>query len=399
MQENWRIFSDDLQGLLRCFRSFYTLAPHEITAAYEKIGGSARDVGDGANRSVHDRVSLALDPWFIDVLKLVDTGDWAEPAEKGWEGPAAETFQQTFLDPFHRMAEIQLACVRELSATAWGWSEAVDTAGKQLLEIADACIYRMQNPAGFESTDVHILSLSSIAAGIAAFYPPIALPFGVVSVLTAVVTYFDFVNKELEPDLEVEIGGTTPHATVLSTIDAVKAVEAQLITLDDGIAAALNEDLTRGLAFDHPSIRLPQSSSSGLRHGLGRLNVGSVAGVPLSEDVVVTSIVQVYRAGTTNLPIIADQYAAAASILDGCKVTGGIYRFMARSAGRYDTARGLLVDALTNTSARSTEVGEALVQTANDYQLTDDRRAEVLRQISLLQRPYVGDEPPRAGGV
>jgi hypothetical protein len=391
MQENWRIFNDDLQVLLQYFRSFYALAPHEVTAAYEKIGGSTGDVGDGANTTVHDRLGLAFDPWFIGVRDLIVAGDWS--------GPAAGTFHQVFVVPFTRMTQVQQACVRELATTVQGYRVAIDDAFKTLLEIADACIYRMQNPAGLSTTEVHVLSVASIATGLLAFFPPVALAAGAVSVFTAVWTYFDSLKASAEPNFTVEIGGRSPHDTVLSTYKAVTAVEDKLARLDEGLAGALNEDLTSGKAFDHDSVRLPRSGSPGLDGDIGKLTVDSVPGVPLSENKVVTSLVKLHRAGDTNLAIVADQYGAASSILDGCAVSGGMYRFLPRSVQKYNEARSLLGGILAETRDRVAAVGEALVQVANNYQVTDERRAEVLRQISLLPEPYVGDEAPRAGGV
>jgi hypothetical protein len=139
--------------VLAQLRSFYTLAPHEVAVVMDRIGGSAGDVGNGTISSVHDRLALAFDPWLLGVMKLVDTGNWT--------GPAADTFQHNFVDPFNRMGQIQMACVRELGLTALGWNSATAAAVKNLHEIADACIYRMEHPAGLSSKAVHILSVVS----------------------------------------------------------------------------------------------------------------------------------------------------------------------------------------------------------------------------------------------
>jgi hypothetical protein len=80
-------------------------------------------------------------------------------------------------------------------------------------------------------------------------------------------------------------------------------------------------------------------------------------------------------------------------------VPAGVYKFMDRSAGRFDEGVDVLFGVFGDTRDRAAAAGEALVQTANDYQLTDDNRAEVMRQISQQQKPWVGDEPERAGGV
>ena len=380
MQENWRLFNDDLQQMLQKFRSFYALAPHEVTVVYERVGGFVGDVGNGANTSVHDRLALAFDPWLLEVMKLVDTDDWS--------GPAADAFQTGFLDPFNRMGEIQKACVRELALTAYAWNKATEGAEKNLMEIARACIYRMGNPSGLSNAEVHFLSIVSLLAGAASFVPPIALAAGAVSLSTAVLTYLDALNKQFEKKFDFYISGNSPHEAVLSTFEVLTEVDKQLAELDDGIAAALEEDLGGGLGFHHPSIRLPQNGSSG---DLGQLDVSSAK--------LVTSIVELYRAGNTNLPIIADQYAAAASILGGSVVPSGVYKFMGRSAGKFDEGVDVLVGVFGDTCDRAAAAGEALVQTATDYQLTDGDRAEVMRQISQQQKPWVGDEPERAGGV
>ncbi|MGA5298753.1 hypothetical protein ACPCHT_02425 [Nucisporomicrobium flavum] len=382
MQENFRLFNEQLQELLLKFRGYYALEPHSVNELQERIGGSVSDVGNGTNSSVHDRLSLAFDPWLLEVMKLVDSDDWS--------GPAAGAFQSGFLTPFSRMSEIQKACVRELGLTAYGWNKATEAAEKNLREIADACIYRMGHPSGLSNVAVHVLSITSLVAGGLSFVPPVALPAGVVSLSTAVWTYMDALNKQFEKKFDFYIEGNTPLQAVVSTTEVLKEVDRQLAEFDGDLAKALQEDLTGAEGFEHPSIRLPQAESSG---GMGRLD--------MSSQRMVTSIVRLHRAGSTNLPIIADQYAAAASIIGGCMPPSGVVTFMVQSAAAFDRGVDRLVDVFHNTCDRATVAGEALVQTAKDYDLTDTDRAEAMRQISEQeQQPvWVGDEPERAGGV
>ncbi|MET0520738.1 MAG: hypothetical protein ABW156_02005 [Jiangellaceae bacterium] len=382
MQENFRLFNNDLQELLLKFRGFYALEPHSVTVLEERIGGALSDVGDGANSSVHDRLALAFDPWLLEVMKLVDPDDWT--------GPAAAAFQNNFLGPFNRMGEIQKACVRELGLTAYGWNKATEAAGKNLDEIADACIYRMSHPSGLSNVAVHVLSITSLITGGLSFVPVVGIPAGAISLSTAVWTYMDTLNKQFEKKFDFYIEGNTPLEAVVSTTEVLKEVDRQLAELDEDLAKALNEDLAGGDGFDHPNIRLPQPESSG---DMGQLD--------MSRERMVTSIVRLHRAGSTNLPIIADQYAAAASIIGGCLPPSGVVKFMGRSAAKFDTGVDMLVPVFRDTSDRATVAGEALVQTAKDYQLTDVERSEAMRQISEQQQQptWVGDEPERASGV
>jgi hypothetical protein len=384
MQQNFALFNNELQELLTKFRGFYALEPHSVTALQERIGGTPSDVGDGANSTVHDRLTLAFDPWLLEVLDLVDSDDW--------HGPAAGTFKSSFLGPFNRMGEIQKACVRELGLTAYGWNKATEAAGKNLHEIADACIYRMDHPSGLSNVGVHVVSITSLITGGLSLVPVpvVSVPAGIVSLSTAVWSYMDTLNKQFEKKFDFYIEGNTPLEAVVSTTEVLKEVDRQLAELDQGLAKALAEDLAGGKGFDHPSIRLPQPGSSG---DMGELD--------MSRARMVTSIVRLHRAGSTNLPIIADQYAAAASIIGGSLPPSGVVKFMRESAAKFDEGVDILVRVFQETSDRATVAGEALVQTARDYQLTDAERAEAMRQISEQQQQptWVGDEPERAGGV
>jgi hypothetical protein len=384
MRENFNLFNNDLQELLRKFRGFYALEPHSVTVLQERIGGSPSDVGDGANSSVHDRLALAFDPWLLQVMDLVDSDDWT--------GPAAGAFKSNFLVPFSRMGEIQKACVRELGLTAYGWNKATEAAEKNLHEIANACIYRMGNPSGLSNVGVHVVSITSLITGGLSLVPVpvISVPAGVISLSTAVLSYMDTLNKQFEKKFDFYIEGNTPLQAVVSTTEVLKEVDRQLAELDLDLTKALAEDLAGGDGFDHPSIRLPQPGSSG---DMGRLD--------MSRERMVTSIVRLHRAGSTNLPIIADQYAAAASIIGGCLPPSGVVKFMGGSAAKFDVGVDMLVRVFQDTSDRATVAGEALIQTAKDYQLTDAERAEAMRQIADQQQQptWVGDEPERAGGV
>jgi hypothetical protein len=392
MKEEWERFRDNLNQLLTRFRNFY--GTQGVYWMYERLGGSIDDVGSGASTTVHGRLTLAYDPWVLDVGKMVETDDW--------KGDAARTFDQQFNVPIRRAVALQMAFVRELAVSARIFHDAMNRMHKIVLEVADSCIEGLRNRGWTKDQVVYIVSAASLAFGAYGMFASSAAA-GWASVATGgagfAMTQAPREKTTPPSDIQVGIGGGNPPEVIVSANAALVVVEEELTRLDDELSRNLDDDLKSTKAFEHPGLRLPRPGVASGESRFTEMKRGSAPGVPISEDEVVVSIVKLYQAGNVNLAIAADQYAAAAGALDSCTTPAELLRFFPRSVPKFDQARDLLRSILTDTRTTVTDVGTALMQMATNYQLTDDKRAEVTRQISAAVTRWEGDEEPRIGGV
>jgi len=114
----------------------------------------------------------------------------------------------------------------------------------------------------------------------------------------------------------------------------------------------------------------------------------------LADDPVVVSIVDLYTAGYVNLAGAAGQYAEAAAKLATCVPSAPGNRYFPQSVVTFAEARDLLAGILRDTGEILTDVGSALVECANGYDLTDEQQADYLRQVELVFTP-IPEEPGR----
>jgi len=392
MQEEWNVFRDTLQQLLDRFRNFY--GTQDVYWLHERLGGSMADVGGGGATSVHGRITLAYDPWVRKVAQLVETGDWA--------GNGASTFNQQFNEPFVRMAGLQLAYVRELARVARTYYEVMEQTHKVVLQIADACIGRLRDAGlGSDEATVYFLGVGSIITAIAGFW---WTPAGWASLALAGAGFAmtdlpERPGTSAPAPIEVLISGSNAADAILSTHEALLVVEKELSHADETLAGALEHDLTSRDAFENPGLRIARPGVANGDKAFTEMKRQSPPGTPLSQDEVVVTIVQLYEAGKVNLSIASDQYAAAAGVLSSCVIPTQLNRFLPRSGPKFEEGRDLLGSILAETTATCADVGAALMQMAMDYELTDEKSAEVMRQLSMIEPPWEGDETPRAGGV
>jgi hypothetical protein len=384
-RENWRVFNDLLNEVLYRFRAFYRLDPLDFTTMLSRLGGTRRGVApaDGRPTSVHDRLTHADDQWVSRVEGMIKEGHW--------DGPAADTFDDDFLQHFHRAVEQQKAYVRELGLVAQSYHDAAAAAGKDLGRIADACIARLKGRHD-DSEWITDLSVVSIIAGALSLFPPIATVAGVVS-LGAGITGFvasEGASGDQTPE-RLRIDGHEPRAIIQSTWVAILGIEGLLGDLDDALGRGLNQDLQGSSSFASPGLRLPRPDVADHPDQFGRMNVGNPPGVPLAKSPVVASIVDLYRAGYVNLPGAAYEYDQAAAKLGSCTIAQPLARFFPRSIPLFHEARDVLEGILRNTSDSLAGAGHALVQVATSYHLTDEENAEAMRRIHAIP-PSFGEE-------
>jgi hypothetical protein len=392
MREEWRILSDNLMTLRSRIEAFYGLDPLDYTVMVGKLGGTEHQVAraGGAPTSVYDRIEYAFGEWVLPVDGLIN--------EQQWTGKAATSFQTRFLKPFHLASRQQQAYALSLAVVAQTCHEAVTTAHRYLLNIADTCIARLNGESGGpgQADDVEALSWTSMISGALSLFPPLSAIMGTISFTTSVAGYVR--GKQDEPPNEAPIEGTAAPQIIESTHQVVTTVEQGLAELDATLAGLLDQDLDSRTGFASPDLRLERPALADGPHTMETLTIDKYD-VPMNPDVVV-AVADVYKAGYVNLPGAAGQYTAAAAALDTCVPGGSAAAYFGRSLARFGEARNMLAGILRNTAESLSDAGAALVACATEYQLTDAEQAEYIRRVGELVPPEA-DPPstPRHGPV
>jgi hypothetical protein len=390
-RERWKILKDDLMMMRAKFEAFYDLDPLDFTILVGKLGGTQQQVNpEGPPTSVHDRIGHAHSEWVRHVDGLIN--------QEQWTGPAATTFHERFLKPFHLASRQQQAYAQILAVNAQAYHEAVTTAHRYLLTIADTCIARLNGKSGApgQADDVEVLSWTSMISGGLSLFPPLSAILGTISFVTSVTGYVR--GKQDQPPDEAPVEGTAAPEIIASTLRVITTVEDGLAKLDDTLADGLSQDLTNPRGFASPKLRLEHPELAGGPTTMGTLTIDKYD-VPMNSDVVV-SVVNVYKAGYVNLPGAAGEYAAATAKLATCKPSRAAGAYFRRSVPKFEEARDLLSSILRNTGESLTACGEALVACAREYQLTDDEVAAFIQGIDGLVQPIPElPAPPLRGPI
>ncbi|MCW6006247.1 hypothetical protein K1W54_16930 [Micromonospora sp. CPCC 205371] len=385
MREQWQLLNDLLMTLRYRFEAFYDLDPLDFTVFVGHLGGTTRQVAhqDGwSPSSVYDRIEVAFSEWILPVDGLI--------TEEQWTGGAATKFRDEFLKHFYDAARQQQSYAQILAVIPQTYHEAVTTAHRYLLTIADTCIARLSGESGApgQAYDVEVLSWASMITGALSLFPPLSPIAGPISLGTAIVGYAR--SKRFEAPNEAPIEGTVAPQVLRTAIDLVVDVESGLAELDRTLAESLNHDLNSPTGFASPGLRLERPELANGPATMGTLTIDKYD-VPMNLNVVV-SLVNLYKAGYVNLPGAAGEYAAAVATLALCTPLQSSGTYFLRSAQRFDEARNQLAGILRNTAESLTACGATLVACAKEYQLTDEEQAEYLLRVDDLVQPTA--DPP-----
>ncbi|MPZ25248.1 MAG: hypothetical protein GEV12_02035 [Micromonosporaceae bacterium] len=388
-QEKYAEFLSFLDDVKARFEKYYDLDPLDLTILTYSLGGHGGGaVASPVPSTVHGRIQYADDTWMRPVLEMI--------TEEDWSGGAALTFRDDFVAPFHRAALQQMACTSILAMGAQAFHDAVTSIQDDLLEIADAGIARLSGDYGGGGSGGFFTVVSFIAGAVGLFLPTGASQVaGVISLGSGVASVFAGIDDSDERR-EWTISGVNAPMILESIWDNLLELDEIIAGKDEQMADGLEQDLDSPTAFSSADLRLPEPTGLD-SDGFGDLTVDTVvAGVPISENKVVVSIVSLYEAGYRNLPYAAYQYEQAVAELVE-PLPGTLSRHFYRSRLAFQLARARLRVAVSGIRWHLTNSGEALVQIATDYELTDERGAEVLRQIGEIHPPILSD-PVGPGG-
>lgn len=373
---------DDFLALLDAIRGrferHYDLNPTELDTIVDTLGGKRHGVAPTAvwqAHSVYERIHYADDQWMRPLLQFVD---------EDWTSDTATKFYDRILDPFHRAAEFQLACTKILGMAAQAAHDGMTKVQDDLLAIADAAIDEFEHGGG--GGGGFFTAVSFIAGAVGLFLPTGASQVaGVISLGSGIASLFAGVDDS-EESREWNVDGPNAPMILESLQECLLALEEEIDRKDRQMADALEQDLDSREAFDSPELRLEELPSLAGPDAFGTVNARSVPGGPIAEDKVVVRVVQVYEAGYRNLPSAAHQYEAATSDLVEplSSAFAGLYF---RTESTFRQARARLRSAVSDIRWYLEDAGEALVEIATGYELTDEQAAETLRQVAEIAPP------------
>jgi hypothetical protein len=402
-QEAYNGFLRSLEDLKNRFRSFYALGDEVDFALMTSRLGTDRattfPTGPGAlspqspppvsleSPTVLASVMSSYTEHMDTVAGMIDKEDWS--------GTAARAFHTDFLEKYLESAFWQSGYVHELGKAVQIYHDAIKKGREDVLAIADLCHAQMYPTSG--ESGARRLGIISLITSAMALYPPFGIGAGVTSLSTGLVSFIESetASEETGPQEVTLTGGPGDIPEVLwSTWNALGRVDEVLRGGDQRLSSGLQNDLDNPSAFASPQLRLPRPALSD-RADLGQLDFVARPGVSIQENPVVVELVDVYQAGYVNLPNAARCYNDAAAGLSGCVVPGPLSFFFPQSIPKFNTSRDRLFDIFADTRDALGDAGEALVHTANGYQLTDEERGEVLRRIEEINMLY---PPPVPSG-
>jgi hypothetical protein len=397
----------------------------DLTLVVGRLGGKLETLS-AAPTTVYDRIRFANAHWVTPVRDLIDEKDWhGEEYERDWSshayhgndaaardltgglsgnvwrGTAADVFHDWFIVPFHKAALQQMACAKILSLAAEVYRDGVSRMQNDILAIADACIGTLKGVVHAEGDNSFInirfdfndssgtsgsLSIVSIGTGIVAlFVPEVAVVLGVVSIGAGIVSHLAATAEEARSAVEWHVEGTATAAILNSTWDALNRFEQSVYDRDTELADGLRSDLDNNEAFASPALEVEQPDITS--DSFGQLR-------SMESSLTIESIVDLYRAGFVNLPAAAEEYDYAATNLGDSQVPLWLRRYFPVSTWSFEEARGRLSGIVRRTRDKLAGAGEALVETASEYELTDDQSAEVLREFEEIAPAPPADRAP-----
>jgi hypothetical protein len=385
-QEYYDDFLSYLATVKERFELYYDLDTMELIDLAAKIGGLADTSGYGSPYSVYDRIDHADDYWMRPVLGMID----ASENNNEWSGPAARTFYEDFLMPFHDAAEQQQACTRILGMVAMCGLKGVSAAQDDLLAIADAAISALRREGDADWGG--FLTVASIIAGAVGLFltGPAAVTAGVVSLGTGIGSAFAGTDDSGD-ERQVEIRALNAPMALESIWEAVMAFEDELDRKDRQMSEPLEQDLNSTQGFASPGLRLPEPGIDD-PGDFGQHRVGTVVGgVPIAEDEAVVTAVALYEAGQRNLPSAAYQLEQAVSHLTDA-MPPSFSQLFYRTASTFQQARAQVRGAVSAIRWDLENTGPVLVDVAKNYEATDEQNAEIQRQLELMLPPVL-EEP------
>lgn len=389
-QEAFDQFKEDLQTLLDRFAKYEVLDRPALSRVISKL--CRRDVsalgGDWeADPYSGERPSKLVDRIHYAagiVLQLSEPDD--QRSEGFWHGPAADSFNDNFLDPFGQYAARQIFCGNYLANVVRVFRNATRRTEDDLKAIANASIAAFRHEGGSLSED---LSTGSLFLDLAAFVlpEPLGTLADVGSIALGQAADAASANED-PPEWSIEGSGSLdPYIALESTMEVLTQLEERLAREDDRLQADLDQDVSDffySSRFDtRPDEPAPPDKVDG--------------------EFLEVNVETVYEYGAYYLPTAAAHFDEAQAQLHECVIPEWFGELIfPRSKSEFTMARNGLRPSLVWTRDYLTDSGEALVTISNEYVFRDAEIAAAFERFKaeLPPPPDVGQpeypqRPPR----
>jgi hypothetical protein len=376
-------FHSYLDSLEATFASFYDLNPVPVRLLVSRLGGGGQvnDPGDLSGdrlTAVSGRLHHADAEWVTPLAEPIESADTANHRFGYWSGPAATEFNNGFLAPFRAASERQIAYARLLAFSAQILHDGVAAAQDDLLAIARACRDQLRSyREGREFDAAGFFMVTGIAASAVALYP--GLPVWAATTLGIGELGISLVSAaagEDDPQARPEwaVTGSDAMAILASCNDQIVEMQEQLAAKDDEVAALL-----RAMTDTDPGdLSRPAVADAGA--GFGTVD-------SIDQNVVVTEVQEIYRAGFVALPAAAEDYDRAHHYLSMHDEQPSVSRLFPRSAGHLVAARANLSSAVSRIRDSLEDAGQTLVRIAAGYEWSDATAADRFNQYRAGLEP------------
>lgn len=340
----------------------------------EELGGLA--AGDSApleSGTVFSMIQVAGD-YLMDVRDLV--------TEEEWTGPAAADFQLVIGDPLQLALHLQKAYVQELSLGLNGVWKYVEQTREDLLKIVDAVLGAFRGPDVSLADVLNAISIGTTAAGLFTGGGWVPLTLGGVSLAGGLGSMWASGGGYEEEEWEIrrlyDGIGLIVQEVIASANEALDSLDRRIEAYDDYTSAGLDQDripagpppAVESISFDpaHPQTFI--LSDPCIKVARPTLNTGENFGEYTGNLKV--ELEDLREAGTSKLPMAADQLCTAAVYLNGMVLPTWLERFFPMVRASWEGCRSDLATVLGDAGTRFQEAGAALLDIAENYRDYDE---------------------------
>lgn len=373
-------FFFDVHMLTSRFMQYSDLDPHPYDLKLHALGVDA-DAGEGARPlSAFGALDRAVDHEYMG--KVVDLVDYER-----WRSSAAESFETGFLHmSFFPVHDAQRKALYELAMLIGAYREAERLVQRDLVDILDNGIAALNSGAVRLSGFDVVMLFANIAVLVA--FPEVAWAYAADVALFGVGFASQMSSGENIPQSgDYEVAGDDAVTVLAGVGSALDRLEEVMEENDREIKRRFETMLSSTESFANPRLDLPPPPIVG-NPDFGHTWATYDPAVPIQQDQVLVSVMDVYEAGYKTLPAIAQLYRSVMHRIDWYELPELSYtRHWRHSSDIPQQVIDRLVAIFRNSSETLVDVGEALVSIAASYDLNDAQNAEYIRQTEILREP------------
>lgn len=373
-QAEAQLFFFDVEMLCGQIMQYDSLDPAPYRRTITALGVD-HNVGEGAPSwttfgFLDQTVDLAH---MAGVLGLIDGGEW--------QGRAAGVFEENFVKQFFVVLASQRKALYELALLIEFYHQATTRVQQDLVDVIDNGISALRGRQ-IHMDGFGVVSTIASVAGLIAF-PELSLAAAIdwVSLGTGFLSVLATAEDPVQ-DGGYTIEGDDAPAILASISRGLRRLDDAMDANDREIADQLCQALDSVSSFRNPQLELVYPFTGG-SPDFGRMWLSADADVPIENDQVVVSLVDLYEAAQRHIPDTALLYDAAKASIAHLRLPKKSYlRHWRRSREYAEQVVDRLVEIFRRSHDALIDVSDTLTQIATDYELTDCQSAEFNRQIA-----------------